>query len=52
MPAAERVILKQLSAGHRHMAESWFVECDPVTGDTTIGHTYWRVEEGGLQEGE
>ena len=52
MPAAERMVLKQLSAGHRHMPESWFVECDPATGVATVGHTYWRVEEGGLQEGE
>jgi hypothetical protein len=39
MPAAERVVLKQLPAGHRHMPESWFLERDPVTGVATVGHT-------------
>jgi len=52
MPAAERVVLKQLPAGHRHMPETWFLDRDPVTGAATVGHTYWRVEEGGLREGE
>jgi len=52
MPAAERVVLKQLPAGHRHMPESWFLEREPVTGVATVGHTYWRAEEGGWQEAE
>jgi len=52
MPAAERVVLKQLSAGQWYVPESWFLERDPLTGVATVGHTYWRVEEGGLQEGE
>ena len=52
MPAAERVVLKQLPAGHLHMPEMWFLERDPVTGVATVGHTYWRVEEGGLREEE
>jgi hypothetical protein len=52
MPAAERVVLKQLPVGHRHMPEMWFLVRDPVTGVTTVGHTYWRVEEGGFREGE
>jgi hypothetical protein len=52
MPTAEPVVLKQLSAGHRHMPETRFLERDPVTGVATVGHTYWRVEEGGLREGE
>jgi hypothetical protein len=52
MASGERIVLKQLTAGHRCMPETGFLEADPATGTPLIGHTYWRVEEGGLYEGE
>jgi hypothetical protein len=52
MAPGQRILLKQLTAGHRCMPETWFLEGDPATGAPLIGHTYWRVEEGGLYEGE
>ena len=52
MAAGERIVLKQLTAGHSGMPETWFLEADPVAGAPLIGRTYWRVEEGGLYEGE
>jgi hypothetical protein len=52
MGSGERTVLKQLTAGHSGMPETWFLEADPTTGAPLIGHTYWRVEEGGLSEGE
>src|SRR5262245_37853512 len=52
MASAERIVLRQLTAGHSGMPETWFLEVDPATGAPLIGHVYWRVEEGGLSEGE
>jgi hypothetical protein len=52
MPSGDRIVLKRLTAGHSGMPETWFLEADPATGAPLIGHTYWRVEEGGLYEGE
>ena len=49
MAPGERIDLKQLTAGHSGMPETWFLERDAVTGAAFIGHTYWRVEEGGFR---
>jgi hypothetical protein len=51
MVPCDRIVLKHLPAGHRAMPETWFLERNPATGAAVIGHTYWRVEEGGQYEG-